>query len=220
MFNTQIKEILDMIDENTRVISDTHFGHENILTFEPIRNTTMRIDGYENHDQWLIDNWNSSVKPDDVVLHLGDFAFKMIQDVQHLLNGRKILILGNHDRKGIQTYNAFEHVIRGLWVQRDEYYLGTHTTDELFSVLIKEINGKKVMFSHYPVDEREIEFDRRGNLTKRIQTCKDLYYSYECEINVHGHTHSNLMQDRDTRKFKNVCVEHIGFIPKKLKDIL
>ena len=74
------KEILDKIDENTWIISDTHIGHKNILDFEPCRLTQIRIDGYEadEHDQWVIDNWNSVVKPDDVVLHLGDFAFKQL----------------------------------------------------------------------------------------------------------------------------------------------
>jgi len=77
-----IKEILDRIDENTWIISDTHIGHgkegTGILSFEPCRLTQMRIDGYnaDEHDQWIIDNWNDTVKPGDTVLHLGDFAFK------------------------------------------------------------------------------------------------------------------------------------------------
>lgn len=76
------KGILDKIDENTFIISDTHIGHGNqnkgILMFEPCRLETMRIDGYEahEHDKWVIDSWNSVVSPTDTVLHLGDLAFK------------------------------------------------------------------------------------------------------------------------------------------------
>jgi len=73
-----MREILESINENTWIISDTHFGHANILSFEPCRLTQMRIDGYEadEHDQWIIDNWNTVVQPGSTVLHLGDFAFK------------------------------------------------------------------------------------------------------------------------------------------------
>ncbi len=83
------KGILDKINETTWIISDTHLGHKNILEFEPGRLTAMRIDGYEadEHDRWIIDNWNAKVKPGETVLHLGDFAFKQ------LINNEKTLKL-------------------------------------------------------------------------------------------------------------------------------
>ena len=224
MFNTKDYEILEKINEDTFIVSDTHFFHKNILEFEPCRMTGMNIDGHIYHDEWLVDNWNSTVKPNDVVLHMGDFAFKGIRELENKLNGYKILILGNHDRKGSQVYNnVFDYVIRGLYVEAgidNPHYLKAESNDELFSAVIKNINNKRVMFSHYPVDETEIDYDRSGRITKRIETCINLYYEYGCELNVHGHTHSNKMQDRDTRKFINACVEHTGFKPKKLKELL
>lgn len=221
MFNTNHKSILDLITEDTYIISDTHFGHDNIAQFEPSRLVHMASSGYTTHDEWLISQWNSVVKEDDVILHLGDFAFKNIQDVQHKLNGRKILILGNHDRKGYQTYNAFEYVVRGLWVQHENHYLQGHTTDELASVLIKTINGQRVMFSHYPVCESELRYnEKRPQISNRLLALKDLYYSYACTVNVHGHTHSNNMIDKDVRVFKNVSMENIGMRPIKIKDII
>lgn len=228
MFNTDIKKILDMINEDTFVISDTHFRHNNILTFEPGRLTAMQIDGHDDHDEWLIETWNSVVGEDDVVLHLGDFAFKGIQEVQHRLNGIKILILGNHDRKGSQTYSSFDFVINGLYVEAGgkgipHHYLHADTEDRLTSMLIKEVMGKKILFCHYPVDETELRFrkpDQPNPLCDRLLLAKDLYYAHECDVNVHGHTHSNCMQDRDSRVFKNVSIENIGFKPTRLKDVL
>ena len=72
-----IEEKLSLITEDTWIISDTHFGHKNILEFEPCRLNPMRIDGYDahEHEEWIIENWNNTVKPGDTVLHLGDFAF-------------------------------------------------------------------------------------------------------------------------------------------------
>lgn len=50
----------------------------------------------------MIRNWNSVVSASDLVYHLGDFAFcynkSMIKALRDKLNGRIILIAGNHDR--------------------------------------------------------------------------------------------------------------------------
>ena len=52
----------------------------------------------------LIANWNAKVKPEDIVYHLGDFAFRganmnldRIIEFYNRLNGKKILIIVNHD---------------------------------------------------------------------------------------------------------------------------
>lgn len=46
----------------------------------------------------LTENWNSVVKPEDLVYHLGDFAFGGIRKYAPYLNGEIILVRGNHDR--------------------------------------------------------------------------------------------------------------------------
>lgn len=77
------------------VISDTHFGHENIIKYcdRPFKNT-------DEMDDFMIEKWNSVVKPGDKVYHLGDVymgnGFKMAGNFPKL-NGKKRLILGNHD---------------------------------------------------------------------------------------------------------------------------
>ena len=50
-------------------------------------------------NQKLIENWNSVVGPNDLVFHLGDFAFggaEIWNKTLPRLNGHKVLILGNH----------------------------------------------------------------------------------------------------------------------------
>ena len=50
-------------------------------------------------DEALIKNWNDVISPDDIVFHLGDFAFggsQLWNDTLQRLNGHKILIIGNH----------------------------------------------------------------------------------------------------------------------------
>lgn len=81
--------------------SDTHFGHKAILDFchRPFKDI-------EEHDQALINNWNSVVSPEDTVFHLGDFCFggyPKWKEIREQLNGHIILIKGNHDEKNMNA---------------------------------------------------------------------------------------------------------------------
>lgn len=85
---------------NRFVISDTHFGHTNswekfkLADGSPLRPFTST----EEMDETMIERWNAKVKPQDTVYHLGDVVIN--QKSLHLisrLNGRKILVRGNHD---------------------------------------------------------------------------------------------------------------------------
>jgi calcineurin-like phosphoesterase family protein len=60
----------------------------------------------------LIDNWNSKIKPGDVVFHLGDVGFghhDQNREVIKQLNGHRHLILGNHDHAK-DYYSVFSWV--------------------------------------------------------------------------------------------------------------
>lgn len=86
----------------TFIIGDTHFGHAKILEFEAAARPFTTI---EEHDEELVRRWNSVVTHGDKVWHLGDVLFGEKSFV-HLsrLNGRKSLILGNHDKYPIAKY--------------------------------------------------------------------------------------------------------------------
>ena len=77
----------------------THFGHANIINLanRPFQNVAEM-------DLTLITNWNDTVRPQDTVYHLGDFAFRAAKDVERAyiskLNGRMVRLQGNHDPKG------------------------------------------------------------------------------------------------------------------------
>jgi len=90
---------------NTFVISDTHFNHVNILKFVNEDGSRVRpeFDNLEDMNEHIIDRWNSVVKDNDVVYHLGDVHFgahaneKLNRTILNRLRGRKYLIVGNHD---------------------------------------------------------------------------------------------------------------------------
>lgn len=86
-----------MTTSNNYFISDTHFGHANVIQY-----SNRPFVDVQDMDAAMIDRWNSVVKKDDNVYHLGDFAFSSearIEEILKQLNGKKYLIFGNHDKK-------------------------------------------------------------------------------------------------------------------------
>ena len=98
--------------------SDLHFGHENVIRFNnrPFRNE-------REMSRVLITNYNSIVKPDDTVYLLGDLAYKIGADQANVyfqqLNGRKILIIGNHDRYEEYDASLFEEITHYMYLRTE-----------------------------------------------------------------------------------------------------
>ena len=92
-------DLTNVVKSRIWVTSDTHFHHRNILVYEASSRPWTDID---KMDAGLIQRWNDKVGSNDVVFHLGDFSFGSkgrVRDVVSKLNGRKFLLLGNHDRE-------------------------------------------------------------------------------------------------------------------------
>ncbi len=97
------------ITKDTFIIADTHFGHTNVLEYEPNRKIALG----DNPDQRMVDLWNETVGKDDIVFHLGDFGWKSesIQTWASKLNGTKYLLRGKHDKAPkIYLENGFVEV--------------------------------------------------------------------------------------------------------------
>lgn len=95
------------------ISADHHFGHDNILQYEPARGAKFSC--IEEHDEYLIEAWNSVVKPRDTVIHLGDIAMGKQGFINcWRLNGEtKKLILGNHDVLDSQEYLQIFNKLHG-----------------------------------------------------------------------------------------------------------
>ena len=121
----------------TYITADLHFGHKNIMTFCPV--TRERFCGDVKYmTEAMITEWNEIVEPVDTVYILGDVAFMSGYDaalVMMRLNGRKILIEGNHDRKTLMDVNF-----------RKQFA-------EVHKYLDIQYGGHNIVMFHYPIAE-------------------------------------------------------------------
>lgn len=184
------------ITKDTFIIADTHFGHANVLEYEPERKTILG----DYPDQQMAELWNAAVSPTDTVLHLGDFAFKSeaVHTWTSQLNGRKYLLRGNHD-KASQIYlkNGFAEVIDFPNKGEPAY-------------LVAVVGGVRILFSHYSIVSDGYDDTMWRYLSK-------VFDQEQCHINIHGHVHS---MDVKNKFCINVSVEAIGYRPVRLGEIL
>ncbi len=170
--------------------SDTHFWHKNILHLgkgRPFRDIV-------HHNEMLIHKWNSVVMPDDRVFHLGDVALgpwpEGLNCVKRL-NGRKILIPGNHDRisshekpERRRKFQAdYEDAFQAVWSEVVDINLGS----------------ERVRISHYPI--QEVFYDNRPD------RYMDLRPKDDGTVVVHGHTHTDQKVSRTKKRTLQI---HVG----------
>lgn len=99
---------------NVFLTSDTHFSHQGIIKFDGCNGSKLRPwDTIEAMNEALVENWNQVVKPEDKVYHLGDVVINRgALPILARLNGRKILVKGNHDVFRAEEYLQYFSDIR------------------------------------------------------------------------------------------------------------
>lgn len=99
---------------NVFLCSDHHLSHSNILTFTTNDGTPLRsFPNIDEHDEYLIEQHNKEVKPNDKVYYLGDLVFsKKYIHLVGRMNGDKVLIKGNHDKLELKEYLPYFRDIR------------------------------------------------------------------------------------------------------------
>lgn len=108
----------------TWLVSDTHFGHDNVYTKFTDRKTGLPIRPWAANaaegDEIMRETWNSRVRPNDKVYHLGDVAIpRRGLQMMEGLHGRKVLIRGNHDIFKLKDYVDYFEDIRGTHKMAD-----------------------------------------------------------------------------------------------------
>ncbi|MBL7077590.1 MAG: metallophosphoesterase [Kiritimatiellae bacterium] len=172
--------------------SDYHLGHWNIIRLcdRPFANV-------EEMDQAIIERHNACVGNADTVYDLGDFAFRCSAEYAaarlHRLNGRRRLLLGNHDKPLRQAHK------RGLLddlMESDRLTLIGDSDPRVQTALRVSIEGQEIVLAHFA--QRSWHGAFRGSW------------------HLYGHSHGNL---GPFHKSMDVGVDPNDFCPISFTDI-
>lgn len=165
------------------VISDHHFYHSNIIQYQ-----RTEFDNVIEMNEYIINQHNSIVESDDIVIFLGDFSFKKssIKELLEQMNGHKYLLLGNHDENDLTRCYG----ILGF--------------EGIFTSSVK-INDN--FLSHYPLYEKQFDDTNFKLLAKEFNNSNG--------INYHGHIHTKEIGEKP---YINVCCEAQGYKPLFIGD--
>lgn len=170
-----------------RFIGCLHLGHESVAKYRGWENA-------EQQDDYLIQEWNKVVKKKDVTYILGDVTMEKPDHYfkLDLLNGRKIVVLGNHDKRQnvIELLNYVESVAGA-------------------------IDYKGFLLTHVPIHPNEVNF-YRGNIHAHIHHKNKL----EEVIMNDSYLDKDSKPSPTLKKYYNVDAHLIGYRPVGIDDLL
>lgn len=164
--------------------SDWHLGWESTLVYDERPFQTP-----EEQNQDLVKRFNNMVKPEDTTYFLGDMGKpKDLLEVLPQLNGKKILIRGNHD-KGMQSCMNLGF---DLVLEFASFTLGSTT----------------VTLSHYPLKDIHREDTEDGKSVCWHGDYKHQAWSQtgRAQVHLHGHIHSPSFKNNS----KPIQIERTG----------
>lgn len=174
-------------------LSDHHFNHSNIIRFTGYDGQLIRpgFKDIKHMNEHLVEMHNSVVKPGHKVYFGGDLG-QHAPEYLLRMNGRKRLILGNHDDKlDKRVWDCFDKILS--W-----RFFG-HTS-------------KRFVVSHYPL--HPMSFEYRGSKRGEPET-KGCY-------NVHGHIHEKtvMLDGKPDLRYFNICAEKLNYTPINLDTLI
>ena len=135
-------------------ISDTHFGHENILS-----ECRPHFPDVETMNRILVDNINARMTRRDTLYVLGDLAYRSktpVTEILEYIRPKILLICGNHDREWLRHLSEEE---------RKRYFLDVR--DEL---CLKRY-GKELHMSHFP----RLAWNRSHYFAQSLSVCGHIH---------------------------------------------
>ena len=172
-------------------ISDLHFSHKNILSFDNRPFFTVA-----EMNEAIINNWNSVVSINDEVYILGDMFWNNndIDSILPRLKGRLYLIKGNHDRVNAEMNKRF------VWIKDYEE--------------IKD-GDKHIVLCHYPIPCYKNHFYGWYHLYGHVHT------SFEHNMMLHTREEMTSLYDKPCQMFNVGCMlPYMNYTPRTLDEII
>jgi len=170
--------------------ADLHLGHANVIGYcdRPFADA-------ETMNRALVEGWNDAVGKEDTVWVLGDVALGKISATLSMvseLNGRKLLVAGNHDR----CWTGHGHKAEG-WTER---YLDAGFAEVHQGQVDLGVGDKTVIACHFPYRGDSHDRDR---YTEHRPLDRGQWL-------LHGHVHERW---RQWGRMINVGVDVWGYRP-------
>ncbi len=133
---------------NTWFTADTHLSHAAMLRH---CHATRPYSSVDEMDKSIVDTWNQTVSRDDLVYVIGDFAWSNHRKWINELNGKKILVVGNHDKMPQDALDLF----KPDWICEDMTAREAIKTmvqfREVHQKLVRVICGQMMTLNHEPM---------------------------------------------------------------------
>lgn len=227
------------LDQNIFFTSDTHYNHSNICKatteWKNADDVVRDFNSLSHMNDTIVNNINSVVGENDVLVHLGDWSFGGVEQIwnfrKRILCKNIHLFLGNHDH----------HIENNVVLPNCHWSPdGSHTIidgqfgnrygdqrDDLFSV-----EARDLFTSVSTYGELDIRRPTRGAITKEDKKKNDKYYftvmhyplaswnhMNRGHIHLHGHVHLHKQHKMGEGRHLDVGVDGNDFKPYKLETI-
>lgn len=174
-------------------IADWHYDHANCIAFDnrPFINVSEM-------NKELISRWNKAVSNDDTVYILGDMFWCHWRDALPILdqlNGKKILIKGNHDK-----CNAAEFIKK---------------FSKIVDYLEVKDNDRNVVLCHYPIPCFKNHFYGWYHLYGHVHT------SFEWSMMEHNKYLMETLYTKQCNMYNvGAMISYMDYTPRTLDEIL
>lgn len=139
-------------DQELYITSDSHFFHLNICsattTWKNSEDVTRKFTSIQQMNDCIVNSINSTVKENDILLHLGDWSFNGFDNIKLFRNQiicKSIYIIpGNHDNHILKNKDNIQDIFTEIYPQITVLNIKRKLTD---SNSYKRYN---LVLSHYP----------------------------------------------------------------------
>jgi len=219
----KITLLQNLITEDTFIISDTHFKDRDVTKYEPNRKSIAEAKGFKNSDELTINEIQKITKNGGNILHLGDLTKKtnLYSFYSKELGGsRNVLLKGNHDRGSKVDYcpkDGFNQTIEDgiIFIENTLYRSFNNKKVRYAHFYITDINGIRIMFSHFPVDDDNPHDTKTYGEAQKV--LNDAFKAFKCNLNIHGHIHSKTAKEKYCI---NCSIDKTNGKPIKIKEII
>lgn len=139
------------------LIADTHFNHTKIIKY-----CDRPFNDVKEMNETIINNWNKVIGKDDIVYHLGDLglgSFDELKEIFDILNGKKYLVMRNHDLN-----------------RSKNFYLKLGFID----VYKKQCQIGNLLLTHWPTEVEDDTFNYYGHIHNKEENEHFLDGKHKC----------------------------------------